>query len=54
MGWEERKGKFYYYEKRREGGRVMSRYVGAGSFAEMCAVLNESEKENRRLERETI
>ena len=54
MGWEERKGRFYYYEKRREGDRVVSKYVGTGSFAEACAVLDESEKEKRRLEREAL
>ena len=54
MGWEERKGKFYYYEKHREGGRVVSKYVGTGSFAEACVVLNESAKEKRRLEREAL
>ncbi len=54
MGWEERKGKYYYYEKRREGGRVVSKYVGTGSFAEMCAVLNESGRESRRLDREAL
>ena len=54
MGWEQRKGRFYYYEKRREGDRVVSKYVGTGSFAEACAVLCESEKEKRRLEREAL
>ena len=54
MGWEQRKSRFYYYRKRREGGRVVSTYVGTGSFAEACASRNESERENRRLEREAI
>ncbi len=54
MGWEQRNGRFYYYEKRREGERVVSTYVGTGSFAEACAVLNESEKQKRRLDREAL
>ena len=54
MGWEQRKGRFYYYEKRREGDRVVSKYVGTGSFAEACAVLDEAEKEKRQLEREAL
>jgi len=40
MGWVNRKGKRYYYENRREGGRVVSRYIGSGvlgQFAEICA-----------------
>jgi len=31
MGWETRKGKRYLYIKMREGGRVVSQYVGAAS-----------------------
>ncbi len=54
MGWEERKGRLYYYEKRREGKCVVSTYVGTGSFAEACAVLNESKRENRQRRREAI
>ncbi len=44
MGWEERNGRLYYYEKRREGRRVVSQYVGTGTFAEACAVLNKAVK----------
>ncbi len=54
MGWEERKGRFYYYRKRREGGRVVSEYVGDGPLADACEALDEAEKEKRRLEREAL
>ncbi len=54
MGWEQRNGRFYYYEKRREGERIVSTYVGTGSFAEARAVLNDAAKEKRRLQREAL
>ena len=56
MGWEERAGRRYYYQKRREGHRVISEYVGGGAFAEEIAEMMESEREYeevvRRLRRE--
>ena len=54
MGWEQRNGRLYYYEKRREGERVVSQYVGTGSFAEACAVLNEAAKQKRQRQREAV
>ena len=33
MAWEERNGKSYYYQKRREGDRVVSEYIGTGELA---------------------
>jgi len=33
MGWEERRGRKYFYRKRRNGGRVVSEYLGAGPDA---------------------
>jgi hypothetical protein len=33
MALEPRKGKLYYYSKRREGGRVVSVYEGSGTVA---------------------
>lgn len=35
MGWEMRGGRRYYYKKRREGGRVISEYIGAGPLADL-------------------
>ena len=46
MGWEIRGGKRYYYRKQREGGRVVSVYLGAGATAERlaaCAVARRQE-----------
>src|SRR5438270_367363 len=37
MGYETRKGRTYYYHKRRTGGRVVSVYCGSGGFAEGLA-----------------
>ena len=37
MSWEERRGRRYYYRKRREGQRVISEYVGTGDIAEFEA-----------------
>jgi hypothetical protein len=37
MGWEQRRGRSYYYRKVREGGRVRSKYVGSGIVAQICA-----------------
>jgi len=41
MGWEDRRGKKYYYRKRRIGGRVVSQYLGAGPAAEAASALDE-------------
>ncbi len=54
MGWEQRNDRFYYYEKHREGGRVVSQYVGTGPVAQMRAARNESEKQKRQRQREAL
>jgi hypothetical protein len=54
MGWETRNGKSYYYQKRREGGRVRSRYVGSGAVANFVAMMDAQEKAERELERAAI
>lgn len=52
MGWETRRnGKRYYYEKTREGDKVVSRYIGAGRLAPMVAEINQLGKERRQQER---
>jgi hypothetical protein len=45
MGWEQRRGRSYYYRKLREGGRVRSKYVGTGMLAQICA---EDDNDKRR------
>jgi hypothetical protein len=53
MAWEDRNGNLYYYRKRREGGRVVSEYVGsgfAGIMAEGLDLENRQEAEYRRRE----
>ena len=57
MGLEQRGSRFYYYEKRRVGGRVFSRYVGGGPLAAMAAqtaATNRQEHEQHRRERRTL
>jgi hypothetical protein len=52
MGWETRRnGKRYYYEKERQGSRVVSRYIGAGRLAPLVADLNKLRNERRQQER---
>jgi hypothetical protein len=57
MGWEDRNGKSYYYQKRREGTRVRSVYVGAGLVGQFASVADEStrgelDEQRRELRRE--
>ena len=40
MGWETRGNGSYYYRKVRDGGRVVSEYIGAGVLAEALADLD--------------
>jgi hypothetical protein len=54
MGWEERNGHYYYYDKIREGGRVVSKYIGKGIASKLIEATNEQnrwEREELRLER---
>ncbi len=55
MGWETReRGGSYYYQKRREGGRVISRYVGSGAVANFVAMMDAQEQAERVLKRAAI
>lgn len=44
MAWEDRKGRLYYYRKRREGKRVISEYVGAGLAGQIAEVFDMEER----------
>lgn len=50
MGWERRGNRRYYYRKRRQGGQVVSEYVGAGELAETTAALDALERDLRQAE----
>ena len=52
MGLEQRSGRTYYYEKRREGGRVVSRYVGKGQTAELAAQAAAAARQERERSRQ--
>ncbi len=47
MAWEKRGNREYYYQKRREGDRVISEYIGSGRFALLIAKKNKLEQERR-------
>jgi hypothetical protein len=50
MGWEERRGRPYYYRSRRLGDRVRKVYIGGGVLGEIAAL--EDEYRCRRREEE--
>jgi hypothetical protein len=59
MGIEARhgNGKLYYYDKRREGDRVVSQYVGSGLVADLAqkrAEIDKRQREAARAERMSI
>src|SRR3712207_925020 len=50
MGWEERRGRSYYYRSVREGKRVRKEYVGGGALGQLVAQLDELERLQRKEE----
>ena len=50
MGWEERRGRLYYYRSIREGKRVRKEYVGGGTLGQLLAQLDELERLQREEE----
>ena len=50
MGWEERRGRQYYYRSVREGKRVRKEYVGGGSFSQLLTQIDERERLQREEE----
>jgi len=51
MGWEQRRGRSYYYRKVREGGRVRSEYVGSGMLGQICAADDANHRRERAARR---
>ena len=49
MGWEERRGRSYFYRAKRVNGRVVKEYVGTGSVGEIAAA-NEATQQQERAE----
>jgi hypothetical protein len=47
MGFGTRGNRIYYYKKEREGGRVVSRYMGGGSNARLFAELDRMDAEEK-------
>lgn len=55
MGTEARRnGKVYYYQKRREGDRVISQYIGGGLVADFAEKRAAMQRTNREAEREQL
>lgn len=54
MGIEQRRNSFYYYRKRRIGGRVVSEYMGGGDLAHLVAHWDSIKREGRDEERHNL
>jgi hypothetical protein len=54
MGVESRRGRLYYYRKRREGGRVVSEYMGSAFVAPIIERQMKRERLKRKKERERL
>ena len=50
MGWEERRGRLYYYRSVREGKRVRKEYVGGEALGQLVAQIDELERLQRKEE----
>jgi hypothetical protein len=50
MGWEERRGRPYYYRSVREGKHVRKQYCGSGALGQLVAQLDELERLQRKEE----
>lgn len=54
MAWEKRGTSHYYYRKKRDGSKVISKYVGRGKAAVMFAAIDAAERNQRTSEREEV
>src|SRR5215203_1274297 len=50
MGWEERRGRLYYYRSVRKGKHVRKEYAGGGSLGQLAAQIDELERLQREEE----
>src|SRR5262249_38307889 len=47
VGWEQRRGRAYYYRPRKVGGRVVKEYVGAGPLGDLAAEEDAKQRADR-------
>jgi hypothetical protein len=51
MGWKTINGRSYYYRPKREGGRVVTEYVGGGEAASLIAQFETADRDRRDMQR---
>jgi hypothetical protein len=51
VGWKTIRGRRYYYKSAREGGRVKTRYIGAGEPGVLISLLDAEDRAEREAER---
>ena len=54
MAWEDRNGTRYYYRKRRQGGRVVSEYVGKGYAGELAQMFEGEDRHKADYKRQEL
>jgi hypothetical protein len=52
MAWKTVNGRPYYYRSKREGGRVVTEYVGTGEVARLLSQLDTIDRDEREAERQ--
>jgi len=50
MAWETRRGRLYYYRKKRVGTKVVSEYVGSGMVGQFIELEDLQSREKRQAE----